>query len=390
MPGVHRRASAVLGATGALIGAVATVATPFLSLRPNRIVEGVTLTATEAFGALGWLLVVVWIALGWASLKTGARSGFARGLLGASLVTIVLLTSGDVAAEFAASTGPHARTSFSWGFYLALLGLFLTSEAAFEDMRRPWQPVVVTMCFVLAFVIPVAAGAVSELAIAREFTLARDTFAQALSAHLFYALGATASAVAIGVPLGIWAARHKSIESAVMGTLNLGQVFPALAFIGLMMPVFGALGRNVKALDALGVAGIGWAPVFCVLLVYALFPVVRNTLAAIRSLDAEVLDAARGVGMGRLRTFAEVELPLASPIVLAGVRVALVQSTAGAVLAAFVGGGGLGTLVFFGLEQTSTDLVLVGVVPIIALALLFDAGLRGAERLVVRLGAQTP
>ena len=127
-------------------------------------------------------------------------------------------------------------------------------------------------------------------------------------------------------------------------------------------------------------AGIGWAPVLIVLVIYALFPVVRNTLTAIRQLDPAVLDSAKGMGMSRWRSLAEIELPLAFPIVLAGVRIALVQSTAGAVLAAFVGGGGLGTIMFFGLEQTSMDLVLVGVLPIVAFALLFDALLRAIER----------
>jgi osmoprotectant transport system permease protein len=85
--------------------------------------------------------------------------------------------------------------------------------------------------------------------------------------------------------------------------------------------------------------------------------------------------------MGRWRSLKEVELPLAFPVVLAGIRIALVQSTAGAIIAAFVGGGGLGTIMFMGLEQTSMDLVLVGVIPIVALALLFDTLLRAVERL---------
>jgi osmoprotectant transport system permease protein len=118
-----------------------------------------------------------------------------------------------------------------------------------------------------------------------------------------------------------------------------------------------------------------------VLLVYALFPVTRNTAVAIKQLDPAVLDAARGMGMTRRRQLFEVELPLAFPVVLAGIRIALVQTTAGAIVAAFVGGGGLGAIMFVGLEQTSTDLVLLGVGPIVALALVFDAALRGIERL---------
>ncbi len=151
-------------------------------------------------------------------------------------------------------------------------------------------------------------------------------------------------------------------------------------FDSIMMPILGALSDGVPPLKSLGISGIGWAPVMVVLLVYALYPVTRNTLIAIRQLDPAILDTAKGMGMSRRRTLWEVELPLAFPVVLAGVRIALVQSTAGAIIAAFVGGGGLGTIMFLGLEQTSMDLVLVGVVPIAILALFFDSLLRAVER----------
>ena len=179
-----------------------------------------------------------------------------------------------------------------------------------------------------------------------------------------------------------------SIVYAVVGVwwtfLIWDTTFSVMAFIGIMMPILGAIGDRSESLRSLGISGIGWAPVMVVLLVYALFPVTRNTLVAIQQLDPAVLDTAKGMGMSRWRTLGEVELPLAFPVVLAGVRIALVQSTAGAIIAAFVGGGGLGTIMFMGLEQTSMDLVLVGVVPIVALALFFDALLRSVEHLAVR------
>ena len=166
-----------------------------------------------------------------------------------------------------------------------------------------------------------------------------------------------------------------------MNALNIGQVFPALAFIGIMMPILSGLANRFPFLREFGISGIGWAPVFIVLVVYALFPITRNTLVAIQQLDPGVLDAAKGMGMGRWRSLFEVELPLAFPVVLAGIRIALVQNTAGSILAALVGGGGLGAIVFFGLEQTSMDLVLVGVVPIVAMAFIFDSALRSVERM---------
>ncbi len=222
------------------------------------------------------------------------------------------------------------------------------------------------------------------MGIVREWALTRSTFTRELVRHLFYASGATIGAIVIGVPLGILSARHTRVRSVVMGALNLGQVLPVLAFIGIMMPIIGAITSRWTGLRSLGIAGIGWAPVMVVLLVYAIFPVTRNTLVAIRQLDPALLDAARGMGMGRSRSLIEVELPLAFPVVLAGIRIALVQSTGGAIIAAFVGGGGLGTFLFLGLEQTSMDLVLVGVLPIAAMALLFDALLRVVERVAGR------
>lgn len=381
-PAARTRPTAVIGVTGALLGAGALFAGPFLSFRPNRVVDGVASTGLEAFGAVGWALLATWVVAGaLAFVEPGRRTAVVRGLIAACALGVTLWASGLAATEYASAEGAIARTSFGWSFYVTLLAVYLVQHAALEDSPGMLARAAIVWSDVLVIVALVASGLLADLGIAREFALARDLFAREFRTHIFYALGATAAAVAIGVPLGIIAARNRRFETPLMGALNLGQVFPALAFVGLMMPVFGALGRNVAPLGSIGVAGIGWAPVFVVLLVYALFPVVRNTIVAIRSLDPGVLDAARGVGMSPRRLFAEIELPLGFPVVLAGVRVALVQSTAGAVLAAFVGGGGLGTIMFFGLEQTSMDLVLVGVVPIVALALLFDTGLRGVERL---------
>ena len=389
MPATGLRPAAIIGASGGIVGAATMVAGRFLHLRPNRVVDGVAQSGVEAFGAVGWALLAGWLLLGLLALAPPTRQvALVRGLGGSALVLASLWMSGVVAAEFAAAQGQIARTSFGWSFYLSLLALYLVHFAAMEESGTTLARGAIIWSAMLGVAALAATGALSELGIVREFVLTRDVFARELRVHLFYAAGATVAAIVIGVPLGILSVRSRRVEGPAMGLLNLGQVFPALAFVGLMIPVFGSLGRNVPALKALGVAGIGWAPVFVVLLVYALFPVVRNTIVAIRTLDTAVLDAAKGMGMGHWRTLAEVELPLGFPIVLAGVRVALVQSTAGAVIAAFVGGGGLGTIMFFGLEQTSMDLVLVGVVPIVALALAFDTGLRAIERLTGGTGGE--
>jgi osmoprotectant transport system permease protein len=374
----------VIGFAGAALGAVAVAAVPMVAFRENRIVDGVTATALSALGPLAWIALALWIVTGGiAVLRPSAIRSLLRACTASSAFLLVLAASGAAATRFAdSSQSVAARTSFGLGFYLTVLALFLSLYASPTPGRGRLVRLVAIMLPLVGVAALAAAGALDQLGIVREFDLARATFVREVRRHLFYALGATGLAVALGVPMGVLSAHRPRLEALVMGGLNLGQVFPALAFVGLMMPVLGDLGDRFTALKSVGVSGIGWAPVFVVLLVYALYPVTRNTLVAIRQLDAAVIDSARGMGMSRWRLLAEVELPLAFPVVLAGVRVALVQSTAGAIVAAFVGGGGLGTIVFFGLEQTSMDLVLVGVLPIVALALGFDAALRGLEGLL--------
>jgi osmoprotectant transport system permease protein len=116
-----------------------------------------------------------------------------------------------------------------------------------------------------------------------------------------------------------------------------------------------------------------------VLLFYALYPITRNVFTGMRSLDDGIVDAAAGMGMKPRQRLVRVELPLIAPVVLVGVRIAAVQTTAAAILAALLGGGGLGTIVFFGVQQTAEDLILLGVIPIVAISLAVDTALRLAE-----------
>jgi len=128
----------------------------------------------------------------------------------------------------------------------------------------------------------------------------------------------------------------------------------------------------VPRLAALGVGGIGVAPAIVALVLYALLPVVRNTSAGLAGVDAAVIESARGMGLTGSQIFRQVELPLALPVLLAGLRIVVVQAIGLAVVAALIGAGGLGTFVFEGLGQYAVDLVLLGALPAIFLALAAD------------------
>jgi osmoprotectant transport system permease protein len=150
------------------------------------------------------------------------------------------------------------------------------------------------------------------------------------------------------------------------------QTIPSIALFGLLIVPLSALAAAVPWLGAFGIAGVGVAPAIIALVLYALLPAVRNTVAGLRSVDSSAIDAGRGMGMRSSQILWQVELPLSLPILLAGLRIVTVQAIGLAVVAALIGAGGLGTFVFEGLGQYAVDLVLLGALPAILLALAAD------------------
>jgi osmoprotectant transport system permease protein len=134
-----------------------------------------------------------------------------------------------------------------------------------------------------------------------------------------------------------------------------------------MVPL-GILAANVPLAAALGIRGIGAAPALIALFLYALLPVVANTVVGLDQVPRTVIDAARGMGMSKRQVLRQIELPLAFPIILTGIRIVLVQNLGLATIAALIGGGGFGTFIFQGVGQTAMDLVLLGAIPTVALS----------------------
>ncbi|AEV37496.1 Glycine betaine/carnitine/choline transport system permease protein OpuCD [Pseudovibrio sp. FO-BEG1] len=179
-----------------------------------------------------------------------------------------------------------------------------------------------------------------------------------------------AVAAAIGFPLGVLSHRNENLRSAVLPILSFLQTIPSLAMFGIMIPILAWVGTTVPGARELGVAGIGFLPAFLALVIYSLLPVVANTVAGLEAAPPAAMDAARGMGMTRNQRLLQVQLPLGLPVMLAGIRIVLVQNIGLAVIAGLIGGGGFGTFVFQGLNQTATDLILLGALPTVALALI--------------------
>jgi osmoprotectant transport system permease protein len=185
--------------------------------------------------------------------------------------------------------------------------------------------------------------------------------------HVVLVALSTLAAVVIGVPLGVALTRHPKLARPVLGLAGVVQTIPSLALFGFLipLPLFGGIGPRTAILA---------------LVVYALLPILRNTHSGILSVDPSVIEAADGLGMTRRQRFWWVELPLSLPVVLGGVRIATVVSIGIATIAAAVGAGGLGVLIYRGIAIVDNRLILAGAVPAACLAIAADAILGAIER----------
>ena len=178
--------------------------------------------------------------------------------------------------------------------------------------------------------------------------------------HLWLTVCAMLLAALIGLPLGVLLSRRPGLAHPVIGFTNIVQTIPSLALFGLLLPV-PWLGENAARLAIIALTG------------YALLPLVRNTYAGIRSVDPQLIDVSRAMGMTSWQRLVKVEFPLAASVILAGLRTATVTCVGVATIAAAIGAGGLGELIFRGVASVDNSLVLAGAIPAALLALTADA-----------------
>lgn len=176
-------------------------------------------------------------------------------------------------------------------------------------------------------------------------------------------------AIIVGVGAGIAGTRHARVRRVSVWIANVLQTIPSLALFGFLLPapLIGGIGRHTAIIS---------------LVLYSLLPILRNTIVGIASVSAPVRESAVAMGMTDRQLLRMVELPLAAPTILAGIRIALITNIGTAVIAAVIGGGGLGVLIFSGIASVNTTEILAGAIPAAVLALLADWGMTALERKV--------
>jgi osmoprotectant transport system permease protein len=358
-----------LGALLSAVGAAALLFLPFVAFKQNRIVPGDPLSLAEVLPAWAAFLCQMVLALV-AAAALGISN--ARIRLGAALLGVIVLALA-VAAAGNTLTPPGnniVRIAPGAGFWVLLIALgMMTADAITRMQPGPLLRVVFLAVFIVVAGLAFAHGAFDNLSVMREYRVNAERFAHEAGRHVSLALGSLAAAVILALPTGVLCHRVPRLRPGILGALNLVQTIPAIAMFGILMAPLGALAVAAPVAARLGIHGIGAAPAVVALFLYSLLPIVANTVVGLKRVSPAAVDAARGMGMTSWQVLTAVELALALPVIITGIRVVLVQNIGLVAVAALIGGGGLGTFIFQGIGQSAVDLVLLGAIPTVALAI---------------------
>ncbi len=379
---IHRESDPLVRAVDrvALSGAAVALASgfvlPFVEFRANRIVEGVSYRTWSVAGVWGWLLLAALAASFAAALLPRGLRGNSLLVCGVGGFAAWLFAAGAAATRLMPTNGSSARVSIAMGAWLIFLGisvvLFQGNQTSTINGGRAMALAVAGGAGVAAWFL----GGLQQLSLVYEYQAQSDTIWTLTSNHIVLSLGATAIALVIGIPLGIAASRVTAVRATVIPVAGIIQTVPSLALYGLL----------IVPLGLLGLPTLGTLPALIALTLYALLPIVRNTYLGVSGVDQAVIDAGRGMGMRRGELLLLVELPLALPLVLEGIRASLIMVIGITAVMAIIGAQTLGTLVFLGWGSIAVDLVLLGALPMVVLSIIADQGMRFLQRAIVSPG----
>ncbi|WP_421670368.1 ABC transporter permease [Rahnella sp. EDr1-12] len=348
----------------------------FLSHAPNRLVSGQGISlVTLLHGSSTLILLPALLLLAAAFLTLYGKHHLLVMLLAEILLAALVWLAGHSAVQLTGGDEDSiARTSLGGGFWAAsALCLLIASDAISRFTRNHSLRIVLNVQMILPVVLLLAYGQLAELSLLKEYDNRSDVFNDALWQHLGILSGTLLPAVLIGLPVGLFCHRSPRWRGAVLSVLNIIQTVPSIALFGLLLAPLAGLAKALPWLAEHGISGIGLAPAIIALVLYSLLPLVRGVIAGLDSVPEAVIESARGMGMNRVQIFFRVQLPIALPVILTGIRIVAVQTVGMAMVAALIGAGGLGAIMFQGLLSSALDLVLLGVIPAVLMAVVVDS-----------------
>ncbi|MFQ6257281.1 ABC transporter permease [Yersinia enterocolitica] len=347
----------------------------FVSHAPNRLISGQGISLISLItGPVWWLLLPILMLASFAFFKQSTVLYWATVLIAELLLFGLLLLAGATATQLAGGEESLVRTSLGGGFWvMSGMSILIAIDSLSRAVVNPIWRSMANVLLLLPVVILLATGQLDQLSLLKEYVNRQDVFNDALWQHLQILFATLVPAMLLGIPLGLFCFRSPRFQVAVFSTLNIIQTIPSIALFGLLIAPLAGLAAAIPWLAEHGMSGIGLAPAIVALVLYALLPLVRNVVAGLDAVPDSVVESARGMGMTRSQLFFRVQIPIAMPLIISGVRIIAVQTVGLAVVAALIGAGGLGAIVFQGLLSSALDLVLLGVIPVVVMAVVVDS-----------------
>lgn len=366
------------GVALAWLCAIATclVGLPLLTLAENRLALGRPVPGTDLIGGSAVLALAVGL-VGFLCMARGRGPWAARLAVGAFAIALPCLaeTLGHGAARTLIGAAQAARVSLSSGAWLLLALLSGALGLAIRRSGIPGLGIATGIVLGLALVGMAHLGRFDALSLAVEYAARRETVHAALREHLLLSGAALLLATVGAILLSLWR-RGQGLVALLLAGI---QVVPAVALLGGLVALTSGLLRALPDLRTVGLSALGPVPAVVAIGAYLLLPLWRGLTLALRAPDPATLDAALALGLTPLRILAGLRLQLGAPVLVGALRVAAVQSLGLATLAALVGAGGLGRIVFEGMAQFASDLILLGAIPVIALSLAAETALSRLE-----------
>lgn len=346
----------------------------FVIVLANRISKMEHRSGIPILGGYFWIIVAAMALLillvFWKD--EGEKRNFITGLWASFCIGMIMFFMGLATNILMEGKSSSFRATFGISIYLIVLGCYGVIVKCNENIKTAWKTSVVNFLGIVMTIILFVSGWMNKLSIMTEYFTRQEKFQQCLTEHFTIAMVVMAVSLVIGIPLGYLCYRYKAVDFIVMGFLNIVRSVPSIALIMVMVTPLSML-KSIDFLDKLGVGPFGFTPVFCALLLYALFQIVNSLSGALKTIDPNLIKTAKAMGMTSSMIMYKVQIPIILPVLISGIRVAIISTFTAASLGTMVGFGGLGTIITMGSGgAVALDMILLGAVPVMIMIFATD------------------
>lgn len=353
---------------------VAFLIPDFISYLKSRVNTPDPVSAFVVLGDFFWLaigLIIFFIVMSFVkhhSIILNFITGLVANLALAFFVFYIASCGESLPFEYTSSS----RMSFNIGFVFMIIAFYGISLNCGKYLNKFWMKFInCSLGWILIFIM-IPLGLLDNYSVMKEYAANSSTFFTCLTEHLSMCLKAIFAAIIIGIPTGYWCYRHRIADKIIILIISIFETMPMLALFALIRIPCAALGDRFPFLANFGVGSHGISVSVIALTLYALYLIILNSRAGFSTIDKEYLETASAMGMSSCRVFFKIQFPLALPIILGGIRLAVINTFTAAALAAYFGGGGFGRYINIGINGSALDAQLLGVIPIFVLTILAD------------------